>query len=113
MNLRWILIALIFSALPFIHARAESDTSLDKSDFVRAEIVMRNGQTLIDFQLSRLGQAKVHELNQTKLDHPIRLTLAGKAYRFVLRQAILADRLEAGPFAQAEAREILRIFRGT
>jgi signal peptidase I len=64
MNLRQFSMALMISALPLVVSAGSSTISLNKGDFVSAEKISRNGETLVSVKLSKSGKAKFKKLNQ-------------------------------------------------
>jgi hypothetical protein len=61
MNLRLFTIALLISALPAISS-ADPAVSLNKGDFIAAEKVTRDGETIVSVRLSKSGKAKIKKL---------------------------------------------------
>lgn len=66
MNLKMFSIALMASAIP-LAALAEAGVQLDKSDFLSAQRLKRNGETVVSVKLSKSGKAKLRRLNKTHL----------------------------------------------
>jgi hypothetical protein len=64
MNLRHFSIALLISALPAMGLDG-AGVSLNKGDFLAAETVSRDGETLVRVKLSKSGKAKIKKLNRT------------------------------------------------
>lgn len=63
MNLRLFSIALLVSAFP-IFAQAESaGISLNKGDFLSAEKITNDGESVVSVKLSKSGKAKLKKLN--------------------------------------------------
>jgi len=70
MNLRQFSMALMISALPLVVSAGSSTISLNKGDFVSAEKISRNGETLVSVKLSKSGKAKFKKLNETFKGNP-------------------------------------------
>lgn len=63
MNLRLFSIALLISALPMYAAAETAEVSFDKGDFISAERLSQDGETIVRVKLSKSGKAKVKKLN--------------------------------------------------
>ena len=109
MDLRLLTIALVFSFLPFnISFAQDKAQSFRRGDFVHAEETTKDGKSLIQFDLSQTGKEKVKELNKTEVNKKVALNINGKVYDFTLRQPIVGDKLQAGPFDDLDAKKIIR-----
>ncbi len=62
MNLRLFSVALLVSALPFLAHAEASGLKLNQGDFVSAERVSENGETVLSVKLSKSGKAKFKKL---------------------------------------------------
>jgi hypothetical protein len=108
MDLRLLTIALAFYFLPFSNSFAQnSKRSFKRSDFSHAQETVKNGRSLIQFNLSEEGKNKVKTFNKTEINKNITLDINGKVHDFTLRQAITGDKIEVGPFNHVEAKKIV------
>jgi preprotein translocase subunit SecD len=103
-NLRLFSAALLVSALP---ALADPAISLNKGDFIAAEKVARNGETVVSVKLSKSGKAKFKKLNKNSVNKEIHSEIAGVSSDFKLREPIHGDGLEMGPYTTADAQKIV------
>lgn len=62
MNLKLFSIALMASAIP-LAALAQAGIQLDESDFLSAQRIQRNGDTIVNVKLSKSGKAKLRKLS--------------------------------------------------
>jgi hypothetical protein len=106
MNLRLYSIALLISALPNF-ALADTKVSLNRQDFVAAERVSPDGETIVKVKLSKSGKAKFKKLNQQSVDKEVHSEIAGVTTDFKLRQPIKGDGLEMGPYSSADADRVV------
>lgn len=107
MNLRHYSIAILISALPAFALAQSHGISLAASDFVAAERVAAEGDTIIKVKLSKSGKAKFKKLGELKTDSAnVHTEIAGVVRDLKLRTKIDGDSLEMGPFAQSEAVKI-------
>lgn len=106
MNLRQFSIALLISALP-VFASANSSISFNKGDFISANSISKNGETVLSVKLSKSGKAKVKKLNQTSVDQNIHAEIGGVTSDFKLREPIKGDSLEMGPYSAEDAQKII------
>lgn len=106
MNLRLYSIALLISALPQF-ALADAPISLNKEDFVAAERLSAEGETVIRVKLSKSGKSKFKNLNKQYVNKEVHAEIAGVASDFKLRQAIEGDGLDMGPYPSAEADRVV------
>jgi len=103
MNLRLFTIAILISALPI----AAHALGLNSGDFVAAERVNSNGDTVVKVKLSKSGKAKFKKLNQTSVNRTIHTEIAGVAHDFKLRVPIIGDDMEIGPYSATEADKVI------
>ena len=87
MNLRQFSIALLISALPTM-AFADPSISLNKGDFIAAERVSQNGETIVKVKLSKSGKAKFRKLNESSVDREVQAGVAGVSSNVKLREPI-------------------------
>lgn len=64
MNLRQFSMTLLVSALPLYAVAESSGISFHKEDFISAERLSQDGETVIDVKLSKSGKAKVKKINK-------------------------------------------------
>jgi hypothetical protein len=76
MNLRMYSIALLISAFPHF-ALAGSGISLTKEDFIAAERLTPDGETILRVKLSKSGKAKFKRLNQDSVNKDVHAEIAG------------------------------------
>ncbi len=67
MNLRQFSIAFLISALP-LAALADSTISLNRGDFIAAERISKDGETIVSVKLSKSGKAKFKKLNASHVE---------------------------------------------
>jgi hypothetical protein len=101
MNLRSFSAMLLVSALPFLALAESAGFALDKGDFVSAEKILKNGETIVSVKLSKSGKAKFRKLNQASGDKMIHADVGGVESDFKLREPIKGDSLEMGPYSAA------------
>lgn len=106
MNLRLFTIALLISALPSLSS-ANSAISLNKGDFVAAEKISRDGETLVSVKLSKSGKAKFKKLNENAVNKDVHAEIAGLSSDFNLREPIKGDKLEMGPYSNENAQKVV------
>jgi hypothetical protein len=106
MNLRLFTIALLISALPSISS-ATPAISLDKGDFIAAEKLSKDGETIVSVTLSKSGKAKFKKLNEQSVDKEIHSEIAGVTADFKLREPIKGDALEMGPYSNDQAQKVV------
>ena len=105
MNLRHFTLAILISAFPQLSAA--DAVKLDKGDFLAAEQITREGETLVRVKLSKSGKAKLRKLNQTAVNKEVHSEIGGVTKDFKLREPILGDDLEMGPYSQSEAKKVV------
>lgn len=105
MNLRQYTIALLISALPLL-VLADAKITLNSGDFIAAEKISKDGETILSVKLSKSGKAKFKKLNKSSLNQDVRSQIAGVLSKFKLRAPIDGNGLELGPFSTAEASRI-------
>lgn len=106
MNLRLFSIALLMSALPSLSG-ASSAISLNRGDFVAAERVTPEGETVVSVRLSKSGKAKFKKLNEHAAGQNVHAEIAGVVSDFKLRVPIQGDRLEMGPYSADDAQKVI------
>ncbi|MGE0632279.1 MAG: hypothetical protein AB7O96_07715 [Pseudobdellovibrionaceae bacterium] len=106
MNLRQFSIALLISALP-VFASANPSITFNKGDFVSANSISRNGETVLSIKLSKSGKAKVKKLNQISAAQNIHAEIGGVVSDFSLREPIVGDSLEMGPYSTEDAHKVV------
>jgi hypothetical protein len=106
MNFRLFTIALLISALPAL-ANADSKISLTKEDFVAAQKISREGESIISVKLSKSGKAKMKKLNQVPGIPNIHSDIAGVESDMKLKGPIKGDSLEMGPYSTVDAEKIV------
>jgi len=95
--------------LPLLsHSQTPANIRLDRNDFVSAERNDKNGQILIEAQLSAAGKAKLQQLNKVWVDQKVQFEVAGVQSDFTLRDQIWGDHLEMGPYSKAEAQRVIQ-----
>src|SRR5665213_1554708 len=102
MNLRLFSIALLISALPSLSSAGEV-ISLNKGDFIAAEKISKEGETVISVKLSKSGKAKFKKLNEQSVNSGIHAEVARVSSDFKLREPIKGNRLEMGPYSYSDA----------
>jgi hypothetical protein len=105
MNLRLFSIALMTSALPLI-AHADPTISLDKADFVVAKTISQDGETIVSAKLSKSGKAKFKKLNK-QVNSEVHTDIAGVESDFKLREPIVGDGLQMGPYSNSDAQKVV------
>jgi hypothetical protein len=110
-NLSQYSIAFLISALPTL-ALADASISLNKGDFIAAEKLSSNGETVVRLKLSKSGKAKFKKLNQhavnSATDQPdVHSEIAGVKADFKLREPIKGDDLQMGPYSNAAAEKVV------
>src|SRR5262245_48009630 len=106
MNLRLYSIAMLISAIPHF-ALAGAALSLNKEDFIAAERISPEGETVIKVKLSKSGKAKFKKLNLQSVNKNVHAEIAGVTSDFKLRQPIQGDGLEMGPYSSDEADRVV------
>ena len=106
MNLRLFSIAVLISALPILTS-ANSAISLNKGDFIAAERVSKDGETIISVKLSKSGKAKFKKLNENAVNQEVHAEIAGVSSNFKLRTPIKGDGLEMGPYSTEAAQKVI------
>lgn len=106
MNLRLYSIALLISALPHL-TFADSAVSLTKEDFIAAERVTPDGDTVVKVKLSKSGKAKIKKLNHESLNKGVHSEVAGVSSDFKLKEPIQGDGLQMGPYSSVEADRVV------
>lgn len=112
MNLRHFTLALLISALPQVHATETAAIKLDKGDFLSAEQITRDGETLVRVRLSKSGKAKIRKLSRSAMGSEIRIEVGGVSKHFKLKVPIEGDDLEMGPYNQAGASKVVKTVNG-
>lgn len=107
MNLRQFSIAFLISALP-MGAIADPDISLNKGDFIAAESLNRDGESIVSVKLSKSGKAKFKKLNDRKEKVEIKSDIAGVSTHFKMKEPITGDELEMGPYSEADANRVIK-----
>ena len=105
MNLRLFTIALLISALPSLSSALPPNT-LSKEDFIAAEKISKDGDTLISVKLSKSGKAKFKKLNEN-VNKEIHSEIAGVSSDFKLMEPIKGDKLEMGPYSNEDAQKVI------
>jgi hypothetical protein len=105
MNLRLYSVALLISAIPAL-ASADPAISLNRGDFVAAEKVTKDGETVLSVKLSKSGKAKFKKFNQESVNKLIHSEIAGVKSDFKLREPIKGDTLQMGPYSTEEAGKV-------
>ena len=98
--------ALLISAIPLL-THADAAISLNNGDFIAAETVSQDGETIIKIKLSKSGKAKFKKLNESSVNKEIHAEVAGVVSDFKLREPIKGDNLQMGPYSAAEAQKIV------
>lgn len=106
MNLRLYSIALLISAIPQL-AMAGPDVTLSKEDFLAAERVTPEGDTVLKVKLSKSGKAKFNKLNQHSVNKEVHANIGGITSDFKLREPIKADELQMGPYSAKDADRVV------
>lgn len=104
MNLRLFSMALLVSALPQL-ALAGHEVSFNSGDFLAAEKVSRDGQTVVSVKLSKSGKAKIKKL---KPEQKVHTEVAGVERDLVMRTPIVGDKAQLGPYSELEAQKIIQ-----
>jgi hypothetical protein len=107
MNLRQFSIAMLISAIPVLSVAAPAGISLNKGDFVAAERVTKDGETVVSVKLSKSGKAKLKKLNETSVNQEVHAEIAGVSSDFKLRVPIKGDSLEMGPYSSGDAQKVI------
>lgn len=110
MNLRLFTIAMLISALPL--SSFAGAISLNEGDFVAAEKVSRDGETVVSVKLSKSGKVKFKKLNEQSVNQPFHAEIAGVSSDFKLREPIKGDRLEMGPYSAEDAGKVVTAING-
>lgn len=104
MNIRQFSLAILVSALPVF---AQSTLSLNSGDFLSAEKVTKEGETLLKVKLSKSGKAKIRKLNKEYVNRSVHIELPGVSSDLKFRGPIKGDSMEMGPYSQQEAQNIV------
>lgn len=107
MNIRSFSIAVLVSALPLLAFAEGSVIALNRGDFIAAERLSRNGETLVSVKLSKSGKAKFKRLNESAVDKDVHAEIAGVSSNFKLREPIHGDVLQMGPYSPVEASKVI------
>ena len=107
MNLRLFSIAVLVSALPLVVSAESVPVSFNHGDFLSAEQITRNGETLVKVRLSKSGKSKVKKLNESSVGQSVHSEIAGVSSDLKLREPIKGDSLEMGPYSDSDAQKIL------
>ena len=107
MNLRQFSVAVLISALPLVAMAESAAISLDKGDFIAAERVSKNGETVVSVKLSKSGKAKFKKLNAQSVDKEVHSDIAGVTSDFKLREPIKGDDLQMGPYSAGDAARVV------
>ncbi|CAN5515595.1 hypothetical protein BH10BDE1_BH10BDE1_14000 [soil metagenome] len=107
MNLRLFSIALLISALPLIAQAEAARVTLNHGDFVAAEKLSHDGETLVSVKLSKSGKAKFKKLNSEAVGKTVHSHIGGVASDFILRTALTGDSLEMGPYDKGDAEKVI------
>ncbi len=105
MNLRLFSIALLISALP-AGVYADPSIHLNKGDFIAAEKVSKDGETVLAVKLSKSGKAKLRKVKKQRAQKVVLSDIAGVASTFTLREPIKGDGLEIGPYSSEDAQKV-------
>lgn len=106
MNLRLFSIAMLISAHPLL-ALADPSVSLDKGDFIAAEKITRDGETIVSVKLSKSGKSKFKKLNEKAVGQKIHAEIGGVTSDFKLREPIKSDQLEMGPYSVQDSQKVI------
>jgi hypothetical protein len=60
--------------------------SFNKGDFVAAETVSKEGETIVSAKLSKSGKAKIKKLNKQAVNQQVHADVAGVTSNFNLRR---------------------------
>lgn len=107
MNLRLYSIGLLMSAVPLFAQAQSAGISLTKEDFVSAERLSQDGETVLNVKLSKSGKAKIKKLNKLSVQQPIHTEVAGVASDFKLKEPITGDKLQMGPYSAVHAQKVV------
>jgi hypothetical protein len=105
MNQRLFSMAILISALPLFAAAESQNITLNKGDFLSAERLSRNGETIVSVKLSKSGKAKVKKLKAEK--GSVHVDLAGVSKDLQMKEPIRGDGLEMGPYGRLEAQKVI------
>ena len=81
--------------------------TLNKGDFVAAERVSEEGQTIVKVKLSKSGKAKFKKLNRESVGKNVPLAIKQFKSEFTLRVPIEGEKLEIGPLDKEVAVSIV------
>jgi hypothetical protein len=99
--------ALLISAHPLLAAADSSAITLNSGDFVSAQKITRDGETLVNVKLSKSGKAKFKKLNKQAVDKEIDAEIADVSTHFKLKEPIKGDELEMGPYSTNQADKVV------
>ena len=71
MNIRSFSIAILVSAIPLLASAETSNIALNKGDFISAERLTQDGETVLSVKLSKSGKAKLKKLNEQAADKKV------------------------------------------
>jgi hypothetical protein len=108
MNFRLFSIVLLASALPLTVSAGNRRISFNRGDFVGARRVSRNGEDLVSVKLSKSGKAKLKKLNEESVGEAVHMEVGGVTGDLKLREKILGDRMEMGPFSPGDAQKVVQ-----
>lgn len=112
MNAKLFSIALMVSALPLLSLAKSAGVTLDRGDFVAAEKVSDEGETVLNVRLSKSGKAKLKKVSHQLPAHEmVELRLGEVSKQLRLREPIKGNSIQVGPLSEAQADKILRDFR--
>lgn len=106
MNLRQFSIAVLISAVPHL-ASADPAISLNKGDFIAAERISHDGETVVSVKLSKSGKAKLKKLSASSVGTEVHSEIAGVSTDFKLKEPIKGDGLEMGPYSTENAQKVV------
>jgi hypothetical protein len=107
MNLRLYSIAILISALPYV-ASAGTGISLTQEDFVAAERMTAEGDTVVKVKLSKSGKAKFKKLNRKGTGQTVHTEIGGVNSDLTLRKPVEGDHLQIGPYTAADADRVIK-----
>ena len=106
MNKRLYSIALLVSAIPLISS-ARSNIKFDKGDFIAAEKITKDGESVVSFKLSKSGKAKIKILNEQVDPKEIYSDIGGVSSNLRVREKIIGDDIEMGPYSSEDAQKVI------
>jgi len=108
MNLKSLIIATLITYESHAAGVLPSDIDpiLRSSDFTHAEEVTKQGTSILRLNLTQTGIDKIEILKKVQVKEKLTMEVKGKFYAFKLRESIVGDQIDIGPFSPKIAHKI-------